>query len=330
MLFRSVLSGVVLGLFILAIFLVVIDRDCGSALGCVNLSRFSETVEAVVNRFTGDGNAAKLTRTKQIPALMEREEEAAPNRAPQLARKLALPRVSKPAAQVDSLGAEGQYDILKWNLVAYRAGNVDEVRAEHGHVSKDGRLTLSKGDRVLLSGWAGHPAYGVRFRDVLFSLCGKVVGRASIQGARADVARAVHRNLGSSGWAAKLAADHLPRCKEQVLQAWGVAPIGYNIFPLSGKTVLSFTGTAGPVAGFYRTQLAPLTPAKNGKALLRKIKVRASAVRLRKCGDSTCDVVGKIPAGLHEGFVLETTDGWTLFQIGDAVGWANDRFHTIQ
>ncbi len=330
MLFRSVLSGIALGLFVLAIFVVIIDSDCDSAQGCVNLSRFSETVEAVVDRFNGDENAAKLIKTKQIPAMPKREEKAGANRTPQLARKPALPRVSEPATQVESLGADGQYDILKWNLVAYRAGNVDLVRTANGSAMKNGNLAVSAGDYVILSGWAGHPAYGMRFRNVLFSLCGKIVGWASIQGARPDVASAVHRNLGSSGWAAKLAADHLPRCKEQVLQAWGVAPIGYNIFPLSGKTVLSFTGTAGPVAGFYRTQLAPLTPAKNGKAQLRKIKVHAPAVRLRKYGDSACDVVGRIPTGLHEGFVLESAGGWTLFQIGDAVGWASNKFLSIQ
>ncbi len=256
----------------------------------------------------------------EAPRVDETPSQVAPRR----------PKIAETPTPVDSLNVEDQYDIQKWNLVAYRAGSIDLIRTASGAAPNDGRLALSKGEFLLLSGWAGHPTYGMRFRDVLISLCGKVVGRAVVQGVRPDVASAVHRNLVQSGWSAKLATDLLPRCEQQVLQVWGVAPIGYNIFPLTGKTALSFAGSAGPAIGKYRAQSQPLLPAQNGVAELKKITVRASVLRLRKCGDPSCDVVGHIVTGRHDGYVLESVEDWTLFQIGESVGWASNRYLSIQ
>jgi len=331
MLFRSVLSGIVLGILILTVFVVIMDNDCGTVRGCVDLSGVSEKVDKFITHFTGEDSTAKLVKTKRIPSPPKVEKKDASR--DELAELVRIPVPTPDAAppvQVDSLSAEDQYDILKWNAVAYQSGNVDVVRTAKGLVSKEGGLEVPSGDIVILSGWAGHPAYGIRFRDVLFSICGKIVGRTTVRAPRPDVASAVHINLTQSGWSAKLAADHLPRCKEQMLQAWGVAPIGYNIFPLSGSTNLSFADADVAASDSYRTQAALLTPERNRKAIERKVIVRASAIRLRKCGDTGCDIVGRILAGQHNGFVLETAGGWTLFQVGKSVGWASNKFITIQ
>ena len=109
-----------------------------------------------------------------------------------------------------------------------------------------------------------------------------------------------------------------------------MAPIGFNIFPLTGKTAIALSETAEPVSARFQSRSAMLTPAQNGKAELKKITVSASALRLRKCGDTSCDVVGHIKAGQHDGFVLETVGQWSLFQIGEAVGWASNRHVAIQ
>ena len=231
-----------------------------------------------------------------------------------------------PPVSVDSLSRDAQYDILNWNLVAYKSGSVDIVRTEVGAKPMDGVLVLNSGELIVLTGWAGHPKYGLRFRDVLFSLCGKVVGHASVHRARPDVAKAVHPNLGYSGWTAQLAADQLPRCEQQVLQAWGVAPIGRNIFPLNGNASVQFAGAPHSDGNRYFQQVEVLTPERNGAAVLKKITVRASALRVRKCGGTGCDVVGSISAGAYEGYVLEMVAGWTLIQIGKTVGWVSSKF----
>ena len=170
----------------------------------------------------------------------------------------------------------------------------------------------------------------MRFRDVLFSLCGKVIGQTSVNGKRSDVADAVHRNLATSGWSAKLAADHMPRCEVQELQAWGVAPIGINVFPLAGKTTFTFADQASASRRRYQTPTPSLMPARNGKAEIKKVKIGASVLRLRKCGDPSCNVVGRITAGLYDGYVLETAGGWTLLQIGESAGWVSNRYIAIQ
>ncbi len=241
-----------------------------------------------------------------------------------------LPLVTKKPAPVDSLAAKDQYDILKWNLVGYRSGNVDIVRAENDEAPRDGSIKLAKGSYVTLSGWAGHPAFGMRFRDVLFSLCGKVVGRAAVQISRPDVAKAVHKNLLHSGWKAKLATDLLPQCEEQVLQVWGVAPIGFNIFPLTGKTTIVLTNSLASNRWEFFPESKILTPAQNGPAELKSIGITASSLRLRKCGDPACDIVGRIARGAHQGYVLETVDNWSLVQIGESVGWAYRKFLQVQ
>lgn len=331
MLYRSVLSGIVLGIIILAVFVVIIDNDCGTVRGCVDFSGVSEKFDDFMTHFTDEDSAAKLVKTKRIPSVRKVEKKDTPrDQLTELARIPVPPPNARPPVQVDSLSAEDHYDILKWNAVAYQSGNVDVVRTANGIVPKDGGLAVSRGDYVILSGWAGHRAYGIRFQNVLFSMCGKVVGRTAVEAARPDVASAVHRNLTISGWSAKLAADHLPRCKNQELQTWGVAPIGYSIFPLTGTTVLSFAETAAGATGSYRTRASLLTPERNGKAVLKKIIVRAAALRLRKCGDTGCDVVGRMQAGQHNGFVLETAGGWTLFQVGEAVGWASNKYLSVQ
>ena len=101
----------------------------------------------------------------------------------------------QPKILVDSYKAADQYDIQTWNLVAFPSGFVVSIRTESGIVATNISISLSNGDYLILSGWAGHPGFGMRFRDVLFSFCGKVIGRAAVIIARPDVATAVHRNL---------------------------------------------------------------------------------------------------------------------------------------
>ena len=322
MLTRTAIAGLVLCVLFAGVFVALVDWDCGTAQGCEEGSWLQDRF----GRWFGDGGqAGEQVTTRTIPE----PPGTGPATASQTAR-LPAPRKVVPPAPVDSHALDEQYDILKWNLVAYRSGSIDAVQAAGGPPDGDGRLTLSKGDYIRLSGWAGHPAYGMRFRDVLFSLCGKVVGRAAVKGLRPDVAAAVHRNLEQSGWSAKLATDLLPRCEQQVLQAWGVAPIGHNIFPLNGQAAIYFVEPPGSAERRYQPRLSPLTPAENGAVELMKINVRASALRLRQCGDVSCKAVGRVSQGTHEGYVLETVGDWTLFQIGSAVGWASNRYLSVQ
>ena len=326
MLARSFIVGIGLGLLCVIAFAVI--SHCDLTEGCTGESQFSEAFDGLMENVFGAEGAGDTVKTKPIPPSSQPVKQSA--KRPDIEAARPLPRENRPAIPVDSYSAGDQYDILKWNLVPFSSGSVDSVRTGGGIASAEGSLAISNGDYLIISGWAGHPAYGMRFRDVLFSLCGKVVGRAAVTASRPDVATAVHRNLARSGWTVRLAANHLPRCKEQVLQAWGVAPIGFNIFPLIGKTAITLLETAEPVSARFQSRSAMLTPAQNGKAELKKITVSASALRLRKCGDTSCDVVGHIKAGQHDGFVLETVGQWSLFQIGEAVGWASNWYVAIQ
>jgi hypothetical protein len=302
---------------VLVLLLIVIFRDpaCEPAEECAEMTAL-ERFSGMFSWLTVDEGAAPSQKGKAKPI------PAAPAPAPPSPAKMPV----LPETPVDSLGVAEQYDILKWNLVGFRSGNVDAVHSERGDPPVKGRLTLAKGGHVVLAGWAGHPAYGMRFRDVLFSLCGQVIGRAAVRGERPDVAKAVHINLNQSGWRATLATDLIPRCDAQVLQAWGVAPIGFNVFPLTGKTEIVFADRAGPPVAHYLPEAKLLTPAQNAPAKLTSIDVSATNLRLRKCGDAKCNVVGRIAKGSHQGYVLESVADWSLIQVGELVGWGYGKY----
>lgn len=320
---KIVISALLIVFAVVAGIILFAGDECGTAAGCGENASILDRLFGRQAGVSRDGSVEPIA-TQPLPEI----PPASKRPAAQSARAVPDAGPSDPAVPmtVDGLSASDQYDILKWNLVAYRSGTVDIVRTEAGAAPADGVLTLKPGDLVVLAGWAGHPAYGLRFRDVLLSLCGKVVGRAAVQAARPDVASAVHPNLGHSGWSAKLAADQLPRCREQVLQAWGVAPIGHNIFPLNGSAPIRFEGVPAPEGERYRSRAELLTPERNGVAVLKKIAIRASALRIRKCGGTGCEVVGRIEAGSYEGYILETVGDWTLFQIGETVGWVSSKY----
>ncbi len=307
------------GILIFAFLVLVFGSpDCDTSESCRE-QRLDGAFGWLVRWFEPESEtvASVSVKTKQIPAAKSPQPEKKSTQAP----VSSLIQMS-----VDSLLPEEQYDILKWNLVGFRSGNVDSVRGEDSAEPKEGKLKLINGGFVELSGWAGHPAYGMRFRDVLISLCGKVVGRASVSTKRPDVGKAVHINLIQSGWSARLATDLLPRCKEQVLQVWGVAPIGFNIFSVIGKTKIIYDDMVRPDIWKFIAKTKRLTPAENGLAKLRSLEISASNLRLRKCGDAQCDVVGHIAKGAHQGYVLESVADWSLIQVGELVGWAHGKF----
>lgn len=312
---RWIAAGAVLGLVLIAAFLFAIGGGCQSDCDDV-ASRLDGVISFFAQLATGE-NSPTPVATLPIPRL------------PEVVKEPSQPTPRTPVL-VNSFEPHDQSDTEGWNRVAYQAGHVDAVRSARGAVAADGRITVAAGDVVELRGWAGHPAHGLRFRDVLLSLCGKIVGRARVNIDRPDVASAVHPNLSVSGWRAKLAADHMPRCDNAVLQAWGVAPVGHNIFPLFGDTAMSVTGTVQSPTTIFASRWPPLMPANNSEAKLKKIDVRASELPLRKCGAAACEVVGRIAQGTHEGYVLERAGDWSLFQIGASAGWASNKLIAIQ
>lgn len=222
--------------------------------------------------------------------------------------------------------AKLHYPLAGWNTIEYRVGHVDTAVIEPGglNIAQLPEAPVPPESELVLSGWAGHPLYGVRMSHVLFAMCGSVVGAASIGLERPDVAAAVHPNLGHSGWRARLATGALPRCEDGTLRVLALAPSGFNVFPLFETLSLALAPPAARPDGRpvdYAPLEPPVSPETRDLPQPVEIVVTAGALRMRRCGSTDCDVVGQLEGGRHDAFVIDGTEGWLLVQAGPQVGW---------
>lgn len=258
-------------------------------------------------------SAEFVVRRKPAPPVAAREPAVTP------------PQGRLPSQAVSSFLPALQYPMSQWRQIETRAGYVDHVRvAGTGAVvmagERPGDATLNAADILDIAGWVGDPVLGVRFKDVVFSLCGKAVGHAKIGLPRPDVAGAVHPNLGSSGWQGRLYVGYLPRCADPVLHVWGVVPGTTTVLPVREPVPLKLPPADAVPANAPKG--APVFAPKNVVALRpTSIDVLADHAEMRRCGASNCQTVAQIAKGRYQGHVIEEADGWVLVVIPDKAGW---------
>lgn len=162
----------------------------------------------------------------------------------------------------------------------------------------------------------------MRTPKVLFAICGKVIGHTETGLPRPDVAAAIHPNLSHSGWSAQLSIDLMPHCEDAKLTTWAVAPIGSNIFRLTGEYV-------PPHRDEERTDtnamsILPFRPGDNPRAAPEILKFASAPVAIRKCPASSCEIVAQLSTKEQVGFVIERRKGWRLVQIDRIAGWIGE------
>lgn len=212
-----------------------------------------------------------------------------------------------------------QYPAAEWRKLDAHAGFVDAaVIASTG--GKLGNVMPKLTDFIELSGWSGDPALGMRFKDVLFGMCGKIVGHAKIGSPRPDVAKTVHPNLEPSGWRGRLYVAYLPYCPNAAIQVLGAIPGSSTVVPV-GDPVPVRLPLAEKRSGNDPPGALVFTPKSVVPAKFISIEVTDTA-DLRRCGAGECAIVGQIAKGRYQGYIAEEkADGWVLLILADKAGW---------
>ena len=241
---------------------------------------------------------------------------------PELSPDELLPQELLPVAvTVDSYAAPDTEPLDFGEKIAGTYGFVDRVSIGGAHPAPLASRSLTNDDVLVVSGWAGHQKLGMSMPRVLFALCGRIVGSVTVGDLRPDVAQAVHPYLDQSGWRGQLAVAHLPRCEEQKLQAFGLGPQGRNLWPLAEYTTLMLPPLDAVAAKRFVARAPPLTFAAIPIPKASNIIVKASALRLRACGASDCEILGKVTKGTYPGYVIERRGDWALVQLPALSGW---------
>ncbi|MBL0932762.1 MAG: hypothetical protein IBJ15_21965, partial [Alphaproteobacteria bacterium] len=201
----------------------------------------------------------------------------APAPAPVAATPAPPPAPSGPLS-VDSLPPG--YALETWQRARGAAGKIESVMltTEEPLPSR----ALNDGDVIEISGWAGDNDLGARTAFVAIAICGRVIATPAVDGQRPDIARSIHPNLGRSGWRARVAIAHVPRCADAKLEI--LAPMGPFPFavPLDGARELTLA--SGGTAPALRGPAAPLRRAPTAAPEPRRLTVQGTGnINLRRC-----------------------------------------------
>ncbi len=219
-----------------------------------------------------------------------------------------------PTIIVDS--SERTYPLSAWRIGQAAGGWIDPP-ADTGAPLGDGAV-------VELSGWAGDGELGWRARHVAIAVCGEVVASVRVDIPRADVARAAHPNLAISGWRAKLAVAHLPRCADARIQAVAQLGDGRYALPLLGARTLSLAPAGGSRPNLLSPP-APVSPPPSDPEL-GTLRLSGNA-NVRRCAATTCEQRGLLPAGTHRALIAEESGEWILVSVpaSNIAGWISKR-----
>ena len=237
-------------------------------------------------------------------------------------------RQASPPTIVASYPLNLSYVLSQWAPGKRPSGLLEGAKLGDRVLTTDGATApVARGDVITLTGWAGERGLGGRYPYVLISACGKVVAHAAVNLARPDVAKAVHVNLGRSGWRAQIALRHLPDCEPLVLNAWGVAPVDSKlILPLNGKLVLFVKSKPQPTYNAHVSSAAPpLRPADMKQIGPIRLTVTANELILRRCADTDCPIVGQLAKGEWTVLTLDDSNGWLLVATPKRAGWVSKR-----
>lgn len=243
---------------------------------------------------------------------------------------ISSPEISAPALDssatpliVDSFPANAQPPIDGWERVGDVGGHFDVLLFESTGVPIAPGFPVQPDMVIVAQGWAGDSSLGIRFPDVLLSMCGRFVARAQVSGARSDVAKAVHPNLLMSGWSADILVGDLPSCAIPDLEAWAVVPgRPAALAELVGEHRINLVA-GGPV----REHVSAQVPVDQNDYWLYKaaqISITASRANMRRCGSTSCAVVSQVDRGTYTAAILDQADGWSLVVVGERAGWLFD------
>lgn len=213
-----------------------------------------------------------------------------------------------------------QYPAAEWRKVDVGTGFVDAATIAATGAKLAG-ITPGPTDMIDLAGWAGDGTLGMRMKDVVLSMCGKIVGHIPIGLPRPDVAKAVHPNLAPSGWQGRLYVGYLPRCPGAALQVLAITPGTTTVMPVGDPIPISLPAETKLPADAPKGALV-FTPRSVVPAKFGPVDVLYDNVELRRCGANDCAVVGQLGKARHEAIVAEETqDGWVLLILRDKAGW---------
>jgi len=230
-----------------------------------------------------------------------------------------------PAVAVGSYAPGSEYPLAEWETLDDPAGFVDWITVNGELLGLDEMISVGPGDVIGIGGWAGHRLLGMRFPEVLFSVCDMVFGGVPVDGIRDDIAESVHPNLLYSGWDAKLYAADLPDCSDTKLSVWGRPPVGATLRPIIGGRKFEKTGgSEKPDVAVIHTE--PLVrPVDARIAAPKRVIVPNPGVVVRQCAGDACAVMANIPPGAMDIVVVEESDGWVLIQSAKGSGWIQAR-----
>lgn len=232
---------------------------------------------------------------------------------------------------VGSYAQEQSYPIDEWTLGTAPSGFIDSVNVNGRALGSEAAMPPLRGSEILeLSGWAGDVSIGLRYPYVLVSACGRVVAHTGVNLQRPDVAKAVHENLGLSGWRVTIAAAHLPQCKGGALRAWGVAPGDRKLLlPLNRHVALSDTAIEPDKETRFAAAEPPLRAADMPPIAPVILNVRAKVLNMRRCAKADCAVTGQLVRGTWNVLELGGTEGWMLVALPGRAGWISRQFAEI-
>lgn len=234
------------------------------------------------------------------------------------------------AFDVDAVVPADHYDAAALPEGRRFGGAVTQVMVAGAVPGRLGSRPLRADDVLLVTGWAGDPAVGLRFPHVLFEVCDRVVGHAEVAAARPGLARFMHVNLGQAGFTALLPVALLPDCPEPVLRAWAVRSQAAR-HALAGAWPLPARPAEADaeMPRFAGRTAAPLRPGDLPERDIQRIEVRVRSAYLRKCGARACDPVGGLTAGRHRVVIADQADGWSLLLGDSQEGWIRDTLYRV-
>ncbi len=230
---------------------------------------------------------------------------------------------------VDSYPPGSDYPLSEWQIVEEPGGTIEWITINDSINKMDEVLSIKAGDILELGGWAGQQRLGMRFSEVLISICGRVIAGGFVEGVRADIATSVHPNLMSSGWSIKLNGDDFPDCDKAVISGWGRSPVGNTVRPLEGAYAISLdknSKTNPPIKHVLiqsDPQFKPSVPNDFNIAQQLDIEVPPEGARLYQCANIKCNKLADLSPGILKAVVIEELDGWYLLQTDKGSGWAS-------
>lgn len=231
------------------------------------------------------------------------------------------PSEAPPAVEVGSYAPGSEYPFAEWETVDDPAGFVDWVTVNGELIGLDEMVSARSGDVIGIGGWAGHRLLGMRFPEVLFSVCGAIIGGAPVGGIRGDIAESVHPNLLYSGWETQLYAADLPHCANASLSVWGRPPVGATLRPVVGTRRIDTIDDPAKRSVMVINTEPLVRPESVRLAKPEQVSVPPSGITLRQCAAEQCSAMANLSPGALDVVLVEESDGWVLIQSAMGSGW---------